>query len=346
MEVPVEKGVLDSGNHSVVSFKDSSSFVVVKFFEIKNDDSNKLLEAENGIFVGKGFQFFHRVEAVGFLGAIWIGWKDSVWVEVVHNHPQFILVTVFDTSQYYPFINVFVYSSLDRQKRRMLWEGFCEWVKEVFAGKSIEPELNNTLLVLIPKVLVPRRRNITDNILIAQKVIHSIRSKHKNRNWMTVKIDLEKAYDRVRWVFIGASLQAADVPYPQQILVLKDILERFCRRKELSQAPASWISLCIDGAAQITLENATARGTIRSGGQSHSGFSPISLNSAHIRRIHNLMVNIRSWVIQHLPREYNKTADCLAKMALETSQGLRIFEEIPKEVLAFFSIAHSSDSLT
>ncbi|MBA0602746.1 hypothetical protein Gorai_002916 [Gossypium raimondii] len=32
----------------------------------------------------------------------------------------------------------------------------CEWVKEVFDGKSIEPELKNTLLVLIPKVPSPK----------------------------------------------------------------------------------------------------------------------------------------------------------------------------------------------
>lgn len=37
-----------------------------------------------------------------------------------------------------------------------------------------------------------------DNIIIAQEVIHSMKSKQKNRNWLEVKIDLEKAYDWVR----------------------------------------------------------------------------------------------------------------------------------------------------
>ncbi|KAL1185963.1 hypothetical protein V6Z11_A01G146700 [Gossypium hirsutum] len=40
-------------------------------------------------------------------------------------------------------------------------------------------------------------RNITDNILIVQEVIRSLKSKHMNRNWMVVKNDLEKVYDRV-----------------------------------------------------------------------------------------------------------------------------------------------------
>lgn len=101
----------------------------------------------------------------------------------------------------------------------------CEWVKAVFAGKSIEPELNNTLLVLILKVPSPENFSqfrpislcsmmyklvmkvnashfkigfpkiighehtgfivgcsITDNILIAQEVIHLMISKHMSIN--------------------------------------------------------------------------------------------------------------------------------------------------------------------
>ncbi|KAH1091030.1 hypothetical protein J1N35_018287 [Gossypium stocksii] len=52
-------------------------------------------------------------------------------------------------------------------------------------------------------------RNITDNIVIAQEVIHSIKSTQKNKRWMAIKIDLKKAYDRVCWDFISTSLQAA-----------------------------------------------------------------------------------------------------------------------------------------
>lgn len=51
-----------------------------------------------------------------------------------------------------------------------------------------------------------------DNIVVAQEVIHSMKRKQKNKKWMTIKIDLEKAYDRVRWDFIDTSLHAASIP--------------------------------------------------------------------------------------------------------------------------------------
>ncbi|KAH1090779.1 hypothetical protein J1N35_018036 [Gossypium stocksii] len=55
-------------------------------------------------------------------------------------------------------------------------------------------------------------RNISDNILIAQEVIHSMRSRKIDRNWMAIKLDLEKAYDRISWDFIDVTLVAAGVP--------------------------------------------------------------------------------------------------------------------------------------
>ncbi|KAK5811354.1 hypothetical protein PVK06_026683 [Gossypium arboreum] len=53
-------------------------------------------------------------------------------------------------------------------------------------------------------------RTISNNIIIAQEVVHSMRG--KSRKWMIVKIDLEKAYDRIRWDFIDKSIQAAGIP--------------------------------------------------------------------------------------------------------------------------------------
>ncbi|KAK5845345.1 hypothetical protein PVK06_001517 [Gossypium arboreum] len=129
----------------------------------------------------------------------------------------------------------------------------CDWIKRIFEGNPIEADMNNTLIVLIPKVQNPETfgqfwpislcsvlykltmkvianrfryifckiiaqeqagfiagRSINDNIILAQEVIHSMRCQ-KRKKWMTIKIDLEKAYDRVSWEFIEASLRATGI---------------------------------------------------------------------------------------------------------------------------------------
>ncbi|MBA0759043.1 hypothetical protein Gotri_021982, partial [Gossypium trilobum] len=70
---------------------------------------------------------------------------------------------------------------------------------------------------VFPKIIAQEQvgfiagRNIIDNVIITQEVIHSMRSKQKNRKWMVVNIDLEKAYDRVLWDFIEAFLQVTGI---------------------------------------------------------------------------------------------------------------------------------------
>ncbi|KAK5772658.1 hypothetical protein PVK06_048951 [Gossypium arboreum] len=142
----------------------------------------------------------------------------------------------------------------------------CQWVKEVFVGRQVEKDLNNMLIVLIPKkenpedfsqfrpislcsvlyklvmkvianrfkVIFPKlisqeqagfiaERNISDNIILTQEIIHSMRCKQKARNWMALKLDLEKAYDRVSWEFIEASLSATRIPIYLRKVILSVI---------------------------------------------------------------------------------------------------------------------------
>ena len=59
----------------------------------------------------------------------------------------------------------------------------------------------------VQAAFVPRRRGL-DNIIIAQELIQSI-NKKKGKIWyMVIKVDLEKAYDRLEWNFIHKVLQA------------------------------------------------------------------------------------------------------------------------------------------
>lgn len=52
-------------------------------------------------------------------------------------------------------------------------------------------------------------RQITDNIVLYQEVLHSLRTNKTQKNYMMIKIYLEKAYDRLRWDFIEDTLREA-----------------------------------------------------------------------------------------------------------------------------------------
>ena len=52
----------------------------------------------------------------------------------------------------------------------------------------------------------------TDNILVVQEAVHSMRRKKGRKGWMLLKLDLEKAYDRIRWDFLEDTLKAAGLP--------------------------------------------------------------------------------------------------------------------------------------
>ncbi|WCJ31387.1 RNA binding RNA-directed DNA polymerase [Euphorbia peplus] len=69
--------------------------------------------------------------------------------------------------------------------------------------KIITKIIANMLKPHMPKLVQPQQtsfvagRNITENIMIAQEAIHSMSKKTGRSGWMALKVDLEKAYDRL-----------------------------------------------------------------------------------------------------------------------------------------------------
>ncbi|XP_038974764.1 uncharacterized protein LOC120106009 [Phoenix dactylifera] len=55
-------------------------------------------------------------------------------------------------------------------------------------------------------------RSITDNVLIAQEFMFDLRRAPMRRSLMGIKLDMERAYDRVRWDFLQQSLQGFGFP--------------------------------------------------------------------------------------------------------------------------------------
>lgn len=55
-------------------------------------------------------------------------------------------------------------------------------------------------------------RSITDNVVLAQEVVHLMQLKKGRKGWMMLKLDLEKAYDRLRWDFITDTILDMGLP--------------------------------------------------------------------------------------------------------------------------------------
>lgn len=73
-------------------------------------------------------------------------------------------------------------------------------------------------------------RSTRDNIIVMQEILHSLRSKKKNKTGcMVMKLDLEKAYDRVSWPFLEDTLVEFNFPSNLVKLIM------FCVRNARSQ---------------------------------------------------------------------------------------------------------------
>ena len=79
--------------------------------------------------------------------------------------------------------------------------------------KIIAKILANRLSSILPKLIHPlqsaftKNRAIHDNVLIAHEIFHGFRSKKGKEGYMAIKLDMEKAYDKLEWNFIKLVLQ-------------------------------------------------------------------------------------------------------------------------------------------
>ena len=69
--------------------------------------------------------------------------------------------------------------------------------------------LANRLKVILPNIISESQsafqsdKAISDNILVAYETLHHMKTKSSSKiGSMTLKLDMSKAYDRVKWVFL------------------------------------------------------------------------------------------------------------------------------------------------
>ena len=70
------------------------------------------------------------------------------------------------------------------------------------------------LVSLVQSAFVLGRKGV-DNAIIMKEIIHKISKKKGRVGYMTVKVDLEKAYDKLKWSFIRETLLKANLPKTQ-----------------------------------------------------------------------------------------------------------------------------------
>lgn len=79
--------------------------------------------------------------------------------------------------------------------------------------KIISKILINRLKIVLPKIISPLQdafvqgRDIHDNILVAHELLSSFSRRKNKQEPMAIKLDMEKAYDRLDWRFIRKYFQ-------------------------------------------------------------------------------------------------------------------------------------------
>ena len=85
--------------------------------------------------------------------------------------------------------------------------------------KIVTKMIANRLKTILPHLVSPQQtsfvpgRHITENTVIAQEVIYSMRRKTGKRGQMIIKAVLEKAYDIITWSFIHDTLLEATISF-------------------------------------------------------------------------------------------------------------------------------------
>ncbi|XP_019200243.1 PREDICTED: uncharacterized protein LOC109193865 [Ipomoea nil] len=81
--------------------------------------------------------------------------------------------------------------------------------------KILTKTITNRLKSILPRMVVPFQssfvpgRQISDNVIMYQEILHTMRESRGNKKYMAIKLDLEKAYDRLSWDFIKDTLEHA-----------------------------------------------------------------------------------------------------------------------------------------
>jgi hypothetical protein len=95
--------------------------------------------------------------------------------------------------------------------------------------KVLTKVIVNRLKPLMPTIISPYQtgfvptRSIHENIVVAQEMVHTMYKMRGRTGFIAVKVDLAKAYDRLRWSFISAVLEEVNIPQGLRNIIMNCI---------------------------------------------------------------------------------------------------------------------------
>jgi hypothetical protein len=84
--------------------------------------------------------------------------------------------------------------------------------------KIITKTIANRLKMILPNIISKNQsafvpgRLISDNTIIANEIFHYFNNTSKQKGYVSIKTDMEKAYDRIEWDFLRATLTSMNFP--------------------------------------------------------------------------------------------------------------------------------------
>lgn len=200
---------MDMSHGSSLIFEFSCSFL----FEVEKERIGRGVinkDIRNGLWVLKPFKaLWPDGLHAGFYQYIWHEVGKSVCEEVkaifkygdVPDHLNDTLVTLIPKYQ--------SLESLNNYKSISLCNSVYKIVSKILVERT-RPYISK-LGSPVQRIFVLGRKGI-DNILIAQEPFYALDRKKGKEGYMAIKVDLEKAYDRLEWCFIHKVLQAYHFP--------------------------------------------------------------------------------------------------------------------------------------
>ncbi|RYR24105.1 hypothetical protein Ahy_B02g057597 isoform A [Arachis hypogaea] len=142
-----------------------------------------------------------------------VEFTQTCWAEpTIIKETNATLLALIPKTHHPEFINQFRPIALCNVKYKILAKVIVQRIKPLLNDR-ISPHQSS---------FIPGRK-IHDNIIIAKEVMHSMRRMRGKKGYMAIKIDFEKAYDRINWNFIQQRLIEFGIPNKLSSIIMEGV---------------------------------------------------------------------------------------------------------------------------